>query len=125
MGTVAANEVPVSTERILEELKKYAVPGFTGRVRIPVRVMPEAALDVEFGPAEVLESQPVGTAKVPFDVRVFDPPGHRLPTERELLVRQKLAENAHKFKLGMRVTAVIGHFDKNGNLNRFDLEMVG
>lgn len=116
-----ANEVPVSTEQILELLRPYAVPGFTGQVRVPVRVKPEAALDLEFGPAQVTESQGTGS-------RARSQPwaeiNSREPTEREMKVAVKLAENASRFKLGMKITAIVAYFG-DGGMNRFDLEMIG
>src|SRR6266853_6417692 len=102
-----ANEVPVPTEAIERELKRYAVPGFTGRRIVHLRVRPEAALSVEILP-EAVETQRIGDRKgMVSPETVFD---HREPTERELIVKQLLSANDYRFRLGMRLTAVVGDF---------------
>lgn len=117
-----ANAVQVSTEVIEKELCAFAKPGFTGSRKVFIRVLPTAALEVDFLAAgvETQGAQPKS---------IQSPTLHEMEhpqelTPRQLKVRQKLRENAHKFTLGMKLTAVVGHFT-DGNLNRFDLETVG
>lgn len=121
-----ANEVLVPVDRAFRELRRFARPGFTGQARLPIRVKSEAALDVEFGPVQALESQPGTTGgnaiHSPSFRQVFE--GGSELTERELRLSEKLNENACRLKLTMNVTAIIGHF-KDGTLNTFSLEMVG
>jgi hypothetical protein len=116
-----ANEVPVPTEAIERELKRYAVPGFTGRRIVHLRVRPEAALAVEILP-EAIETQRIGDRNrmvSPGDV--FE---RREPTERELIVRQLLAANDYRFRLSMRLTAVVGDYT-DGKLLRAQWVTVG
>jgi hypothetical protein len=124
MHTVAS-EVIVPVDRAFAQLRRYARPGFTGKARLPIRVRSEAALDVEFGPVEWEESQGVRNGQSvmsPSFQQVFE--NHSEPTERELRVQEKLAENAPRLKLRVAVTAIVGHF-KDGVLNGFNLEGVG
>jgi hypothetical protein len=117
-----ANQVPVPVEAIAKELIAYAIPGFTGSRTVHLRVREDAGLCVDFIPAGI-EAQ--GTGRPPAAAPSWRAvSGHREPTERELKVKQKLAENMHKFQIGMKLTAVVAHFI-DGNLNRFDLVTVG
>ena len=77
---------------------------------------------MEFGPAQARESQGVGPRpSIAPSWREMQHPDE--PTERQLQVAAKLAENADRFRLGMRVTGVTVFFD-DGKIRRFDLETV-
>src|SRR5260370_37981789 len=94
-----ANEVAVPTEAIERELLGFAERRYADRVRLPLRVKPEAALAVEVLPAEATETQRPGDAKPFISPNLFRPTA---PTERELIVKHLLAANAYRFRLGMR-----------------------
>lgn len=122
MSTSAtAKELLIPIDRAFRSLKEGARPGFTGQVRVPISIRQEAALAVEFGPAEITESQRVGAVHrcIP---DLFRTDGEL--TERELKVKKQLQENRFEVKLILRTRALIGHF-KDGEMNGFDLEMVG
>lgn len=110
MHTVA-NEVPVPVDAIERELLALAGHRFTGRVRLSLRVKPEAALSVELLPPETTETERPGE-RVNRSPDVF--PG-REATERQLRVTQFLRTNAERFRLVVKPAEVVCDF-KEGTL---------
>ena len=116
-----ANEVLVPTEGVERELLGFAERRFTGRVELHFRVKPEAALDVEVLPAQASETQRLGDRPQNVAPNLFRSTG---PSERELIVKQLLTANAHRFRLGMKLTGIVCDF-KDGNLNSAQWLTVG
>jgi hypothetical protein len=116
-----ANEVLVPTESVERALLGFAERRFTGRVELSFRVKPEAALDVEVLPPQASETQRIGDRAPSASPNLFRPTG---PSERELIVKQLLTANAHRFRLGMKLTGIVCDF-KDGNLNSAQWITVG
>jgi hypothetical protein len=104
-----ANEVPVPTDGVERELLALAEKKFHGRARLVLRVKPEAALAVEVLPPATFESQRIGDRAANLSPDIF---GSGQPNTRELIVRQFVTANAYRFRLGMKVTAVVCDFDR-------------
>jgi hypothetical protein len=116
-----ANEVPVPTDGIERELLVLAEKKFHGRARLTLRVKPEAALSVEVLPPAATETQRIGDRAQNASPELFT---SGQPTTRELIVRQFVTANAYRFRLGMKLTAVICDFD-HGRLCSAQWETVG
>jgi hypothetical protein len=99
------NEVPVPPDQVEMVMLVFAERKFTGRVRIPLRVKPEAALAVEVMPPEAIET---GRGKC-ISPQLF----HKdMPSREALLIREMLRSNAHHFKLGMKLTEILCEFEE-------------
>jgi hypothetical protein len=116
-----ANEVEVSTEQVEKYLLQWAKPGYTGQRRIFVKVLAEAGTQVVFVPTGN-EVQRTKEPSQPISPRLFG--DQSLPTERETMVRVGIAQNKHRFRLGMKLTAVVANF-QDGRLMGFEWETVG
>ena len=106
-----ANQVPVPTNQIERELLAMARRRFTGRVKLSLRVKPEAALSVELLDPETTETQRLG------DNPLRSPdcfPGTE-STEHELTITRWLHQNADRFRLVVKPSTVICDF-KEGML---------
>lgn len=105
------NETPVPIDAVERELLAAAGRRFTGRVRLSLRVKPEAALAVELLPPETTETQRPGErqARSP---EVFPGPE---ATERGLVVTRFLRANAERFRLVVKPAIFICDF-KEGTL---------
>jgi hypothetical protein len=116
-----ANEVEVSTEQVEKYLLQWAKPGYTGQRRVYVKVLAEAGSQVVFIPSgnEVQRTKAPPSEMSP---NVFG--DSNLPTERETMVRVGIAQNKHRFRLGMKLTAVLANF-VDGRLMGFEWETVG
>jgi len=102
-----ANEVPVPTDQVETALLALAERRFTGRARLALRVRPEAALAVELLPPEATESQRIGDKAPQLSPELFR---NGEASTRELKVKQLLISNAYRFRLGMKLTAVVCDF---------------
>lgn len=116
-----ANEVPVPTDGVERELLLLAERKFHGRAKLVLRVKPEAALSVEVMPPATIESQRIGDRPQNSSPQLFV---SGETTTRELIVRQFVVANAYRFRLGMKLTAVICDFD-HGKLCNAQWEAVG
>jgi|ERR1700683_3234189 len=117
-----ANEVEVSTDQVERYFLQWAKPGFTGQRKVFVRVLPEAGLKVEFIPTGN-EVQRARSSENRTPENLFNGRLHE-PTERETLVSVGIVQNRHRFRIGMRLTAVLGHF-VDGKLTGFEWETIG
>jgi len=108
-----SNQVEIPTEQIEQALVSRAVPGFTGSVTIGVRVLPTAALEIEY-PIETRTVQQIGVTRDLLPA---------ITNERVARVRRMLAENAAKFRLGTKLSAIVGNF-KNGELSSLEIKEV-
>jgi hypothetical protein len=115
------NEVPIPTDAIEKELLLYAERKFTGRLELSFRVKPEAALSVEVLPPKAIESQHLGDRQAASAPPLFR---QAQPSQRELIVKQLLVQNAYRFRLGMKLTGLICDF-KEGTLNATQWVTVG
>lgn len=117
-----ANEVEVSTEEVERYLLQWAKPGYTGQRKVFVRVLAEAGSQVVFIPAgNEVQRAKSGEPISPRNIFGSQPVE---PTEREIMVRVGIAQNKHRFRLGMKLTAVLAHF-VDGKLTGFEWETVG
>ena len=116
-----ANEVEVSIEEVERYLLKWAKPGFTGQRKVFVRVLPEAGTKVIFLPAGNQIDRPESRVSLSPE-NLFERSSQ--PTERELMVSVQLAQNKYRFRIGMKLTAVLAHF-VDGKLKGFEWETVG
>ncbi len=116
------NEVEVSIEEVERYLLKWAKPGFTGQRKVFVRVLPEAGSKVIFLPAGNQIDRPDSKTSLSPE-GIFDRSSGQ-PTERELMVSVQLAQNKYRFRIGMKLTAVLAHF-VDGKLKGFEWETVG
>ena len=106
-----ANQVEIPTEKISEAFERCAVPGFTGNITGHIRVLPSAALEVEFTFEKVATLQ----------INKQDDPSTPLVTNaRVAKVRRVLMENAGRFRIGTSLSRVFGSF-VDGELRRFDV----
>lgn len=104
-----ANEVDIPTEQVEKLLMQFARPGFTGQREILFRVKEEAGLAVEFIP-EVNEVQSAsGQRSNSSPPNLFSERAH-VPTERELTVRQVIAQNRYRFRIGTKLVRLLAHF---------------
>lgn len=101
-----AYEVDVPTERVERYLLQWAKPGFTGQRTIFLRVRSEAGLAVEFF-AEGNEVDKVQGPRPNLTPPIF---GKGDPTEREMEVGAKIAQNKHRFRIGTKLTRIVAHF---------------
>lgn len=117
-----ANEVEVSTEEVERYLLQWAKPGYTGQRKVFVRVLPEAGAQVTFIPTgnevQRAKSQEAISPGLSFGSTPVQ------PTEREIMVRVGIAQNKHRFRIGMKLTAVLANF-QDGKLMGFEWETVG
>jgi hypothetical protein len=116
-----ANEVQVPTEGVEAALRPYVLRRFTGRVRVPLRVKPEAALCVEVLDPEAFETSRVGEKSDLAPDDVFDSTNAKA---REMVARQFLREHAHRFRLRMNLTHIVCDL-KEGRLNSAQWITVG
>ena len=114
-----ANEVEVPTEQMEKYLMECVRKRFTGQCKIHIRVLQEAGEQVVFFPTG-REIDRVGFK------RCISPPLEfgSGPIELEQIVQKKLAENKDRFRLGMRLHAVLANF-VDGRLMGFEWETVG
>ena len=115
-----ANEVEVPTDEVERYLMQWARPGYTGQREIHLRVRPEAGLQVEFivvgNEVQRIKAEPSRSPEGLF--------GQTEPTERQLMVRVGLAQNKHRFRIGMKLTRVLAHF-QDGKLMGFEWGTIG
>jgi hypothetical protein len=116
-----ANEVQVPTEGVEDALRPFVLRRFTGRVRVPLRVKPEAALCVEVLDPEAIETTRLNEKKNIAPDDVFDSANARA---REMVAHQFLREHAHRFRLRMNLTHVVCDL-KDGRLNSAQWITVG
>jgi hypothetical protein len=116
-----ASEVPVPTDAVERELLAMATRRFTGRVKLTLRVKPEAALCVELLPPETTESERVGGRSVLRSPDLFPRPES---SERGLLITRFLHENAERFRLVVKPAVVVFDF-KEGTLGNAQWITVG
>jgi hypothetical protein len=115
-----ANEVPVPVDAIERELLAVAGRRFTGRVRLSLRVKPEAALCVKLLPPETTETERPGE-RINRSPDVFP---NDAATERGLKVTQFIRSNAERFRLVVKPREVICDF-KEGTLGSVQWVTVG
>jgi hypothetical protein len=115
-----ANEVPVPTDQIERELLAMSQRRFTGRVRLSLRVKPEAALAVELLPPHTTETQRPGERPLR-SPDVFPGPES---TERALLISRFLHQNAERFRLVVKPAVVTCDF-KEGTLGNVVWDTLG
>ena len=118
----ATNEVQVPTEGVEAALRPFVLKRFTGRVRVPLRVKPEAGLDVE-----VLEPEATETTRIGEPLRNYAPDdvfSSASAQARDLILRQCFRENEYRFRLGMKLTHILCDF-KEGRLNSAQWVTVG
>lgn len=115
---IVANEVEVPTEEVERYLLRWAKPGYTGQRTIHVRVLPEAGLHVAFFPYgnEVQRIKGQNGSMSPLGIFSSQPTE---PTEREIMVKVGIAQNKHRFRLGMKLTQVLANF-QDGRLMGFE-----
>jgi hypothetical protein len=106
-----ANQVEIPTEKLSEALERCAVPGFTGNLIGHLRVLPTAANEVEFR-FEKLTTLQVNKAQ--------DPEQPLVTNARVAKVRRVLLENSDRFRLGTKLSRVVGNF-VDGELRRFEV----
>ena len=116
-----ANEVEVPTDEVERYLMQWAKPGYTGQREIHLRVLPEAGLQVQFIPVGN-EVQRAKSEASHSPENLFGP-AHE-PTERQLMVRVGLSQNKHRFRIGMKLTRVLAHF-QDGKLMGFEWGTIG
>jgi hypothetical protein len=114
-----SNEVDVSTEQVEKYLMECVRKRFTGQCKIHARVLEEAGQQVVFIPTG-REIDKVGTKRSAIPPLDFGTG----PIELEKIVQVKLAENKDRFRLGMRLHAVLANF-VDGRLMGFEWETVG
>jgi hypothetical protein len=106
-----ANEVPVPTDAIERELLAMVQRRFTGRLKLSLRVRPEAALAIDLLAPETTEMWRPGE-RILRSPDVF--PGEDA-SERGLLITQFLRNNAERFRLVVKPATFISDF-KEGTL---------
>ncbi len=117
-----ANEVDVPTEEVERYLMQWAKPGYTGQREIHLKVLPEAGLQVQFIPmGNEVQRTKENENRSP-ELRFGDRPSQ--PTEREIMVRVGIAQNKHRFRIGMKLTRVLAHF-QDGKLMGFEWGTIG
>lgn len=115
-----ANEVPVPTDQIERELLAMAQRRFTGRVRLSLKVKPEAALAVELLPPHTTETQRPGERPL----RSPDCFPGTEATERALQITRFLHLNADRFRLVVKPAVVTCDF-KEGTLGNVVWDTLG
>jgi len=115
-----ANQIPVPTDAIERELLAVASRRFTGRIKLSLRLKPEAALSVELMDPETIENQRPGE-RILRSPDVFD---DLATTERGLLVTRFLRANSERFRLVVRPAFVVCDF-KEGTLGSVQWITVG
>jgi hypothetical protein len=114
-----ANEVAVSVEQIEKYLLEWAKPGVNGQRKIHIRVLPDAGSQVLFFPTGREITKADQSAHISPELRF----GSDL-TEREKLVHARLTEYQDRFRIGMKLTAVVANF-MDGRLMGFEWETAG
>ena len=106
-----ANQVEIPTEKISEALERCAVPGFTGSVTGYIRVLPTAALEVEF------RFETATTLQIN---KPTEPEQPIVTNARVAKVRRVLMENARRFMIGTPISKIFATFN-DGELRRFEV----
>lgn len=106
-----ANQVEIPTQKIEEALEKGAVPGFTGSVTVHIRLLPTAAHEFEF----VSERRAMQQTNIS---REESTP--LVTNDRVAKVRRKVAENSNRFRMGTKLSQIVGHF-LDGDLRKFEV----
>jgi hypothetical protein len=114
-----ANEVEVSTEQVEKYLLDCVKRRFTGQCKIYARVLEEAGHQVIFVPLSN-EIDRVGKERPAIPPLDFGTGAGEL----EKLVHRKLEENRDRFRIGMRLRAVLANF-VDGRLMGFEWETLG
>lgn len=117
-----ANEVDVPTDQVERYLLQWAKPGYTGQREIYLRVLPEAGLHVEFVASGNEIQRAKGNEMRSPQLNFSHLPSE--PSERELMVRAGLAQNKHRFRIGMKLTRVLANF-QDGKLMGLEWGTVG
>lgn len=106
-----ANQVEIPTEKLSEALERCAVPGFTGQLIAHIRILPTAAHEIEFR-FEKLTTLQIHKPDEPETVMVTN--------ARVAKVRRMLLENQNRFRLGTKLSRLVGNF-RDGELTRLEV----
>ena len=109
-----ANQVEIPLDKLEEFLTSRATPDFTGTVRVTVRVLPTAGLEVEFT-AETRISHQVDRSR--------DKGTPLVTNVRVARVRELIREHANEFVLGTKVSEVHASFVA-GEIRSFNIVQV-